>query len=229
MSQEAISSEVASLPSSGPSASAADDRPSKAATAKRERLGINMRQLPLFGDGPAGDAIEVVNAFHSAIPEQLRTRRLNIPRLVGCAALQNSGAAVPAPGDTEAGQRFRQHWLLEGGWCPAFATIGRDIHLGDLAIARPGEARNLIEAYSLHRQAGRGMRNHRLAFHREDELQRLTVRQRDRIFGGLVLGHRRPFGDFQPPQPFDVHIAFVPWKQQPDGVAVRWPNSLAVL
>src|SRR5215469_12573690 len=76
MSQDAISSEVASLPSSGPSASAADDMPSKAATAERERLRINMRQLPLFADGPAGDAIEVVNCFHSAIREQLRTRRL---------------------------------------------------------------------------------------------------------------------------------------------------------
>src|SRR5438132_63615 len=142
VSQGAMSSAVASRPRSGPSASAAGEQTSKGKA--RRRLRIDMRHLAVFADGPAGDADEMVNGSHSAIREQLGTRRLNIARLVSCAALQDGDASVPAPGNAETSQRFRQHRFLKGCRCPAFAAVGRDIHLGDLAIAGPGEPGNLI-------------------------------------------------------------------------------------
>src|SRR6516225_1905847 len=92
MSQDAISSGVATRPSPGSSARAGDDRTSKAATARR--LGIDVRHLSVLADGPAGDSIEVIDRFHAAIRDQAGTGRLNIARIVCRAALQDGGAAA---------------------------------------------------------------------------------------------------------------------------------------
>src|SRR5271165_5888921 len=105
MPQEAISSGLATRPSPGPSASAADDRTSKLAVAVTRRLGIDVRHLSVFADGPAGYSVEVIDRFHAAISDQAGAGRLNIARIVGRAALQDCGAAVPAPLHTEAGRR----------------------------------------------------------------------------------------------------------------------------
>src|SRR6516225_6355579 len=182
MSQDAISSGVAIRPSSGPSASAADDnRMSATAVAATKRLGMDMRDLAAFADGPAGDPIEVIDRSDAAIGYQTSASRLNIARLVGRAALQDRRATVPMPGNPKTGQRFRQHRFLKGGRRPTFPAIGGDIDLADLAVAGPGQPRYLVEPRSLHHQAGRGMGNHRFGFDRGAELHRLSFGHRDRV------------------------------------------------
>src|SRR6516164_1072149 len=126
MSQDAISPGVASRPSPGPSASAVADRTSQAAAAATRRLGIGVRHLSVFADGPAGDTIEMIDCSDAAIRDQARPARLNIARLVCHAALQDGGAAVPAPRNAEPGQRFRQNRLLKGGGRPACSAISGD-------------------------------------------------------------------------------------------------------
>src|SRR2546430_2327931 len=105
MSHRAISSGVAGRPRSGASASAVVAQKSKAKAALK-CLGIDMPDLPVLADPPAGDAVEVIERLGASFGDQRGTRWLYIPGTVRRAALQRCRAAVPAPSHAEPGQRL---------------------------------------------------------------------------------------------------------------------------
>src|SRR5689334_2263596 len=110
------------------------------------QVGIDMADLAVLADCPAGDAVKVINRLAAAFGQQRVARRLNIPGTVGRAALQHRGAAVPSPRNAEAGRRLWQDRLLQGGSGPALAAVGRDVDQADLAVARPRETRDLVSS-----------------------------------------------------------------------------------
>src|SRR5262249_29302446 len=63
----------------------------------------------------------------------------------------------------------------------------------------------------------------------EIELIRLTSRQDRRIDLGLVEAHAGLFAKLDPPQPFDVHVAFPPRQEQSHRIPVPGHERLAVL
>src|SRR5260221_10044420 len=176
MSQAAISSGVAGRPRPGPSARAGAVSPSRTRTAVARALRIDMRHLAAFGNGPARDRVIVIDRPGSPLGDQMGAGRLNVAGSVGRAALQDRWTAVPTPRHAEAGQRLREHRLLERGGRPALAPVGGKLDLGDLAVAGPGETGDLVKPRPVQSEAGRRGGDHRFGLDREDELQRLTVR-----------------------------------------------------
>src|SRR6516164_8518388 len=125
MSHTAISSGVAGCPRSGVSASATVDTTSNADAALK-CLRIDMPDLPVLADRPAGDAVEVIERLRAAFGDQRCARRLDIPGTVCSAALQHRRAAVPAPRYAEPGQRLCQDRVLQRRQSPAFSAVSRD-------------------------------------------------------------------------------------------------------
>src|SRR5262245_21070898 len=132
MSQADSSCGVMSLPRPGPSARAATTAKTSAAPARRS-LRVDMLDLPFGVDRPAGGAVVVLARERehrrrprglAAMRDDLRPRRLHVAAFVPGAALQDRGAAVPAPGHAEARERLRQHWLLQRRLGPALAAVG---------------------------------------------------------------------------------------------------------
>src|SRR6476660_8640849 len=111
MSQDAISSRAATRPRSGLSARAALQTRASVA-AGRKRLRVNMVHLPALGNAPAGNTVEMVECFGAPLGNEFSTRRLDIAGLIGGAALQDGGAAVPAPRHTEPRERHGQYRML---------------------------------------------------------------------------------------------------------------------
>src|SRR5215813_9161487 len=124
ISHAAMSAAPNGLPRLGPSAAAA---PATSESASQMQgitpLRIDMLDLPRAVDGPAGDGIEVlVRKRHgrrdrlqlAAVGDELGAGRLHVAGLVPGAALQDRGAAVPAPGHAETGESLAQHRLLQG-------------------------------------------------------------------------------------------------------------------
>src|SRR5690349_3058416 len=98
-------------------------------------LYVDMLHLAVAGDLPTRRTIVVLSAKRgdrqrplalAADGEKLRARRLDIPSLVPRAALQDGGAAVPAPRRAEACEGFALHRLLQRRLCPTLAAVGRD-------------------------------------------------------------------------------------------------------
>src|SRR5262245_19713948 len=113
MSQDLISSGVATRPRFGLSAKADKEIMASAEAAMRRRLCIDMLQLPGLGHAPGRDAIEMIDCFGAALGDELCARRLHIAAIVGRAALEEGRAASPAPRHTKARERHRQHGLLQ--------------------------------------------------------------------------------------------------------------------
>src|ERR1700751_1033546 len=105
MSQAARSSGAIGLPRFGDCANAADDRASSAPAAMSSR--IDMFDLALVGDAPAGDHVVVEVAAVAAQRNELRAVGLHIAGFVGGAALQRDRRAVPPPRHPEPRQRLR--------------------------------------------------------------------------------------------------------------------------
>src|SRR5215471_1748642 len=231
MSQEARSSGEIGLPRLGLCWAATGDASARrrAGAAATKILRIDIFHLAIAGHGPGLDHVVVVNTAVAAQRDELRAGRLDVTSLVGGAALQHRGAAVPLPCHTEPRRSLRQHWLLQRRLAPALAAVGRYLNLGNLAVARPGEARNLIKARPTHRQPWRRMGDDRLRLQWEYELQRFPGWQQDGVLGGLVLGHGRALGELDPPEPLDVHVALKTGQQQAHRVAVRRAHALTVL
>src|SRR4051812_30369833 len=164
MSHGATSSGVMSFPRFGLSANAADENKPSAQAAATAALCVDMLHLSLLGHAPGRDRIGVVDRPASTIGDHFLARWLDVAYVVGRAALQDSGAAVPAPRHAETRQRLRQHRLLQSCRRPTLAAVSRDFDLGDLAITRPGKACDLVDARLLHGESRRWTRNHRLAF-----------------------------------------------------------------
>src|SRR5262249_62279585 len=103
MSQDARSSGEIGLPRLGDSANAADDSATSAPATMSSR--IDMLHLALVGDVPARDHVVVVVAAVAAQRDELGAARLHVAGLVGRAAHQRDGPAVPSPRQPEPPQR----------------------------------------------------------------------------------------------------------------------------
>src|SRR5262245_7490900 len=229
MSHDAISSGVATRPRFWLSADAVLDTTAITEAAARSLLCVNMLHLTILGNTPTRDPIEVVERFGAAIGNEFGARGLDEPCLIRGATLQDGGSAVPAPRHAEPSERHRQDRLLQRRWCPGFAGVGRNLDLGDLPVARPSEARNLVKGWPFHRQARRRLRDHRLGLHWKDELERFPFGQQHRVFRSLVLRHSGTFGHLDAPKPLNLHVAFVARQQKPHRIAIGRAYTLTVL
>src|SRR3984893_6240099 len=160
------------LPRLGPSAEAAPEATQKASqTAVISPLRINMLDLPRAVDPPAGDGVEVMVQHHrdrwdrlklAALGDKLGAGRLHVAGLVPGAALQDRGAAVPAPGHAKAGERLAQHRLRQRRLRPAPPAIGRNHDFGDPAGTGIGDAGDFIEPGLFQGQPWRRLSDERL-------------------------------------------------------------------
>src|SRR5215471_6178942 len=157
MSQSARSASVTGLPSPGSSAAIAPAPQSASANAQVKSLAVDMLDLPLLVDRPAGDDVHVphregghrhVDLGRAALGEHLLARRLYVAGLIPSAALQHHRLTVPAPGQTEAGERLGQDRRVERSLRPALAAVGRDHDLRDASVAGICKAGNLVNAGS---------------------------------------------------------------------------------
>src|SRR6266540_4285195 len=132
MSQARISDSETGCPRPGVSPALGAAKP-RARSRTGNRLCIDMPDLPLAVDCPAGDAVEVLVRERrdrrdarrlAAHGHELRARRLRIAGLVPGAALQYRRTAVPAPGHAEAGEGLGEHRLLQRRLRPAAAAVG---------------------------------------------------------------------------------------------------------
>src|SRR5262245_22487621 len=165
----AMSASVTGLPRPGVSASAAPaPKPSPSATASSD-LCIDMLDPSLAVDAPAGDAVVVLVGEGEgarqrllglpARRDELGAQRLHVATFVPRAALQDHRLAVPAPRHAETGERLGIYRRLQRRLSPAFPAVGRDHDLGDAAVARIGDAGNLVEAGPFERMAEGRMRD----------------------------------------------------------------------
>src|SRR5437763_16083165 len=107
MSHGATSSGVMTLPRFGLCANATDENKPSAQAAARAALCVDMLHLSRLRHAPGRDRIGVVDRPGSTIGDHFLTRRLDVAYVVGRAALQDSGPAVPAPRHAEPPQRLR--------------------------------------------------------------------------------------------------------------------------
>src|SRR5690348_113643 len=144
------------LPAPAAKAPPDSDRQSRAANA---RLRIGMRYLSARVHRPARDGIEMMipERHHGRHGIQLAAggdergaRGLEGTLVIPGPALQNDGPAIPPPWHAEAGESLGVNRRLQGGLAPAFAAVGGDHHLGDLALAGIGDAGNLVIARRFH-------------------------------------------------------------------------------
>src|SRR3954453_15634513 len=104
----AISCAVTTRPRSGPSAATAALEPRMiAATAARTGLRVGMLHLALLGDAPGRDRVRMIKCAVATAGNHLLARGLHVSGIIDRAALQNGRASIPAPRQTETGQRFR--------------------------------------------------------------------------------------------------------------------------
>src|SRR5258708_769406 len=130
MSQAAMSAAVTGLPNCGLSAARVGATAiASNATQRAKRSSKHIARLPGLIDLPAGDRVIVVVAAQAPLGDELRARRLHHAGVVGGAALQHGGTAVPLPGRAEACQRLRQDRVLQGRRREALPAIGRDLDL----------------------------------------------------------------------------------------------------
>src|SRR5256714_11743114 len=198
MSEAFRSDSATGWPSRGPSALAAP-QPS-ARTSTKAHLCVDMPDLATSVDCPARDGVEVLarksgdrrrRRRFAALGDELRAGRLRVAGFIPGAALQHCRATIPAPGNAKARERFAQYGLLQRRLRPALAAVGRYHHFGDPAVARIGDAGNLVKAGPLEFESRRGMGDKRFHFLQEIELVCLAVGQNLRIGSRLVVTHRR--------------------------------------
>src|SRR5882672_902030 len=149
-------------------------------------LSVDMFDLPFAVDRPTREAVVVlvgeaerIRRFPglAALGDELGAQRLHAAGLVPGAALQYHRPAVPAPGHAEARERLGQHRLLQRGLAPALAAVGRHQHLGYSAVARIGDAGDLVEARPFERVAERRVGDEGLHFLQEVEAESLAAGQ----------------------------------------------------
>src|SRR5437588_129796 len=146
------------------------------ANAASSSLHVGIGHLAVSSDPPRPDRVVMVDVIVAAYREQFSQRRLNVAGLVDGAALDHRGLAVPMPRQAEAGQRPRQHRLLQLRLLPALAVVDRHIDTPDLAVSAPGDAADLVETRRRQPLATRGPRDDGFGFHVESEFARRTVR-----------------------------------------------------
>src|SRR5215475_9734119 len=145
ISHAAISAGSIGLPRPGPSADAAPAaKKSVSPTAGDILLGVDMFDLPVAIDAPAGDGVEVLIQHRpdrrncpqlTAVGDEFGSGRLHVAGIVPGAALQGRRPAVPTPGHAEAGEGLAEHRLRQTRFGPAFTAVGRNHDLGNPAGA----------------------------------------------------------------------------------------------
>src|SRR5713226_8830571 len=129
-------------------------------------LRVYMLHLPAALDRPTGDSVVVLAGEagyrrdfggFAARGHQLGPGRLRVAGLVPRPALQDRGAAVPAPRRAEASERLAMDRRLERRLRPALAAVGGQHDFCNAAVPRVGDAGNLIESRSVQRKPGRLM------------------------------------------------------------------------
>src|SRR6266571_3514133 len=185
MSQAAMSAGSTGVPRFGPAEKAAlEPRPS--ARTMPGSLCVDMFHLPFAVDRPAREAVVVLvrESQHvrdllglAALGHELGAGRLHVAGLVPCAALQDRWPAVPPPGHAEPRESLGEHRRLQRCLRPALAAVGRNHHLGDSAVARIGDAGDLVVSVPLQRQPRRRMGDEGLHLLQEVEPVRLSARQ----------------------------------------------------
>src|SRR5215510_9114318 len=123
-----------------------------------------MHHLPVSVDRPTRDGVVMLareTGYRRSLcrlaahGHQFGASRLRVAGLVPCPALQNNGAAVPAPRHTESRESLALHGFLKCCLCPTPAAVSGDNDLRDATISRIRHAGNLIESGSLHRKPRR--------------------------------------------------------------------------
>src|ERR1700733_14933892 len=142
MSQLAMAASSIGLPRLGVSAMEAPAviASNSEAAASSARSGVDMLDLPVAADAPAGDRIVVLigKAQHrrrfrqfAAGGHEFGAGWLHIAGFIPRSALQRGRAAVPAPRHTETGESLAQHRFLKRRLRPALAPVGGDHDLVD--------------------------------------------------------------------------------------------------
>src|SRR5262249_26517883 len=115
-------------------------------------------------DPPARDGVAVLHCERrdvrrtpgrAALGGECLSARLHVACLVRRTALQDRGATIPVPRNTEASECFAQNRLLQRRLRPALAAVRRDLDFADAAISGKGNAGDLVEAGPLHVQPRR--------------------------------------------------------------------------
>src|SRR6185312_13307655 len=101
-------------------------------------------------DGPTDDCVEVKISLAATFLDEYVALRLHVPRLVGRAALQDRGFAVPLPRHAKAREAAGHDRFLQMRFSPRRAAVGRDLDLGDTAAPAPRNAADLINLRSVH-------------------------------------------------------------------------------
>src|SRR5215831_15039101 len=124
-------------------------RPLRRRDFKSAALGVDMFDLAVAFDRPAGDAVVVLTwkaediwngLGFPAFGDDLRAGRLHVPGLVPGAALQDRRTAVPVPGHAKAGESLAQYRRLKRRLRPALSAVGRYHDLRDPSGAGIGHA-----------------------------------------------------------------------------------------
>src|SRR6267142_2027068 len=202
MSHAAMSAGSIGCPNCGDWARAADALVSTDTQTAMD-LDVNIASLPLLVNAPACDGVVVVDATQAALVGELRTRWLHHARVVGGATLQHGGTAVPLPRCAEAHRRLWQDRALQSRRRPALSAVSRHFDLPDAAVARPGQAGDLVESRSPQRESRRRTRDDGFYFHREYELPGLFILEQDRVFRCFVFGHGGVGGQLEPAHFFE--------------------------
>src|SRR6516164_2384920 len=120
MSHAAMSCWVTGRPNCAPSAAIADTVAAvRIAAPTTNRSSKHILGLPGRLDLPAGDRVVMKVPAQPSLGHELRAAWLRHAAVVGGAALQHRRTAVPLPGGAEAGERLRQHRLLQHRGCKA--------------------------------------------------------------------------------------------------------------
>src|SRR6185295_14143626 len=108
---------------------------SNATAARDSFLGVDMLDLSLGVDAPAGDAVVVLAVEAERVGDglerfaarghELLPQRLAVAGVVPGAAHQHRGSAAPAPRDVEARERLRIDRTLQRRLGPTRAAVGR--------------------------------------------------------------------------------------------------------
>src|SRR5215469_9911766 len=132
ISQPPISAGVATLPYPKCPGSAADPtgvlKAMRAAESTMQCSSeLNIEHAPIRLDLPGLGRIVVIDRIGAALLAQLRDGRLHIACLIHRARFEERRPAIPAPSNSELGQRLRQHRLVQDRALPVDAAVNGHI------------------------------------------------------------------------------------------------------